>query len=78
MADISWGHGVRKYWTGSGDYGVEAGRRYDSAAAATPEQEIEQKTREAREAREATGGAEGDRLQRADEIDRERTKAEKL
>jgi hypothetical protein len=75
MAETSWGHGVRKYWTGSGDYGVEAGRRYDSATAATSKGEIEQK---AREAREAIDGPEGDNLRRAEQIGKGRSKADKL
>jgi sporulation protein YlmC with PRC-barrel domain len=75
MADTSWGHGVRKYWTGSGDYGREAGRRYDSAAAATSDPEVERK---AREAREAIDGPEGDSLRRAEQIGKERSKAYKL
>jgi len=75
MTETSWGHGVRKYWTGIGDYGMEAGRRYDRASAAIPEQEIEQK---AQEAREAIDGPEGDSLRRTEQIGKERSKAEKL
>jgi hypothetical protein len=40
MTETSWNHGVREYWINSGDYGVEAGRRYDSAPAATSGREI--------------------------------------
>jgi sporulation protein YlmC with PRC-barrel domain len=65
MTEVSWGQGVRNYWAGSDDYGVEAGRRYDSAAAAVPEPEVEQK---AREAREAIDGDEGYSLRRAEDI----------
>ena len=75
MADTSWDHSVRKYWTGSGDYGMEAGRRYDRASAAIPEREVEQK---AQEAREAIDGPEGDSLRRAEQIGKERSKADKL
>jgi len=66
---------VRKYWTGIGDYGMEAGRRYDRARAAIPEREVEQK---AQEAREAIDGPEGDSLRRAERIGKERSKADKL
>jgi len=72
MADTSWGQGVRKYWTGSGDYGMEADRRYDRATAATPERGMGQK------AREAIDGAEGDSLRRAEENGKERSSADKL
>jgi sporulation protein YlmC with PRC-barrel domain len=75
MADSSWGHGVREFWTGGGDYGIEAGRRYDSATVATSEQEIEQK---AREAREAIDGPEGEALRRAAQLGKERSKEDKV
>jgi PRC-barrel domain len=76
MTETSWGDGVRKYWTGIGDdYGMEAGRRYDRASAAIPEREVEQKVQEARE---AIDGPEGDSLRRAEQIGRERSKADKL
>jgi hypothetical protein len=75
MAEPSWGRGVRKYWAGSGDYGMEAGRRYDSANAATSERETDQK---AREAREAIDGAEGESLRRAEQIGKERSNGDKL
>ena len=64
-----------KCWTGIGDYGMEADRRYDRASAAIPEREVEQK---AQEAREAIDGPEGDRLRRAEQIGKERSKADKL
>jgi PRC-barrel domain len=75
MTETSWGNAVRKYWTGSGDYGMEAGRRYDRASASIPERAIEQK---AQEAREAIDGPEGDSLRRAEQIGKERSKADKL
>ena len=75
MTETSWGDGVRKYWTGSGDYGMEAGRRYDRASVAIPEREVEQK---AQEARAAIEGPEGDSLRRAEQIGKERSKADKL
>jgi len=74
MGETSWGHGVRKYWTESGDYGIEAGRRYDRATAATSKREIEQK---AGEAREAIDGPEGESLRRAEKIGKEGGKADK-
>jgi hypothetical protein len=75
MTETSWGDGVHKYWTGIGDYGMEAGRRYDCASAAIPKRDIEQK---AQEAREAIDGPEGDSLRRAEQIAKERSKADKL
>ena len=73
MTETSWGDGV--HWTGIGDYGMEAGLRYDRASAAIPEREIEQK---AQKAREAIDGPEGDSLRRAEQIGKERSKADKL
>jgi hypothetical protein len=75
MAETSWDHGVRKYWSASGDYGIEAGRRYDSVAPATPKQEIEHM---ARDAREAIDGPEGNSLRRAEEIGKERSRGDNL
>jgi PRC-barrel domain len=75
MTETLWGDGVLKYWTGIGDYGMEAGCRYDRASAAIPEREVEQK---AQEAREAIDGPEGDSLGRAEQIGTERSKADKL
>jgi sporulation protein YlmC with PRC-barrel domain len=75
MAETSWDHGVREYWTASGDYGVEAGRRYDSATGATPDRQIEEK---AREAREAIEGPEGESPRHAEQIGKERGKADAL
>ena len=66
---------MRKYWTGIGDYGMEAGRRYDRASAAIPEREVDQK---AQEAREAIDGPEGDSLRRAEQIGKEHSNADKL
>jgi len=75
MTETSWNHGVREYWTGSGDYEVEADRRYDSAIAATSEREMEQK---AREAREAIDGPEGDSFRRDEQLGKKRGKDDAL
>jgi hypothetical protein len=75
MTKTSWDDGVHKYWTGIGDYGMEAGRRYDRASASIPEQEIEQK---AQEARAAIEGPDGDSLRRAEQIGKEHSNADKL
>ena len=75
MTETSWGDGVHKYWTGIGDYGMEADRRYDRASAAIPEREVDQK---AQEAREAIDGPGGDSLRRAEQIRKEHSKADKL
>ena len=71
MTDPDWGFGVRKYWTGSGDYGVEAEHRYDSAVAADSEQKV---ASEARTAREAIDDSGGESLRRAEQIAKDRGK----
>jgi hypothetical protein len=71
MTDPDWGFGVRKYLSGRGDYGVEAGRRYDSAVAADFDQEV---ASEVGAAREAIYGPEGKSLRRAEQIAKDRGK----
>jgi hypothetical protein len=71
MTDPDWGIGVRKYWTGRGDYGVEAARRYDSAVAADSDQKV---ASEAGAAREAISGPEGESLRRAEQVAKDRGK----
>src|ERR1700736_2204440 len=72
MTDPEWGMGLDNYWTDNGDYGVEASRRYDRATSASSPGEVES---EARAARDAIDGPEGESLQRAEQIGKERSKA---